>query len=260
MPLQSWSRKIRQYDFTLPWAIQVGKDAESGVTGQLTVTVNNVSIKTSSISSSTEDTSVMFPADTDSGTGAGQIVRGLHKFNTPDASDANSFKQAFRITNSGANDLTIFNIFRSFVKMYPTEQLDSADTTGTDLTDQDKLDYADTYSSISTEGSANNLMYQAALEITANNPFPSNLTSAFSGLSSASTQSEIEAILTSDDFISHYGNLLPVPTLPTTVTILNSSKTSVVTLPTVLAPGDTIVVPLTQELTDQLTNPFKSPI
>ena len=260
MPLQSWSRKVRQYDFTLPWAIQVGKDAESGVDGQVTVTVNNVAIKTSTVSSSTEDTSVMFPADPNSPSAAGQIVRGIHKFNTPTMSDSNSFKQGFRITNSGTNSLTIFNIFRSFVKMYPVEQLDSASTTGTDLTEQDKLDYADTYSSIATSGSASNILYQSALDVIAEVQFPANLVSAFNSLSSESSQADVEEILNSEDFISYYGGQLPVSVLPPVITIFDSNKTSRIDLPVVLAPGETIVVSLVSELESHLANPFKSAI
>lgn len=265
MPLQSWSKKVRQQDFNLPWAFQIGRDPEASAAGHVKVSAlesnTTIEVLNSDITATTEDVNVFFPSFSGSPSGAGQIIRGIHSFSAPNVSaDSSTFNidksYGLRVENTGTCDITIFNCFRSFIKQYPSESIDSASTIGLGLSAQDEADYADTYTGITTIGTALNLSNDAVNMVIAEIPAPSGLVSAFNSLSSSSSNAEIQAVLDSNDFGAYYGNQLPVATAPLAVHIWQVNKTTPVSLPLVLAPGETVTIGLTKDISEYFYRPF----
>ena len=263
MPLQTWSEKVRQNDFSLPWAIQIGKDANFEPTdiAQLKVSVNGVEITTAEVTATTEDINTLFPGNPDSPSGAGQVIRGIHTFEKPATSDnASQYNLSslygVRFTNTGTCDLTVFNLLRSFHKLYPNEAFDSADVSGLGMTPTNETDYVETYNKVSTVGTPENLVYEAAVAAISNVPYPAELVSLFNSLSGESTAEEIAAVVNSSEFQTYYGSTILVPNLPFELVLLDSTKTQKTALPLVLAPGDSFVLSLTKDLSNYLYHPF----
>lgn len=228
MGFRSWSKAIRELDWNVNWSVAVGKNNDSG-NGAINVyirheptsgTPTEIKIVDNGVVTARDIHESLFYEQFESGDSNslinGEIIRGLDSIVAP--TDATDTTQKFKLVveNASALPLTVFDGHVSIRKMYPGESITPAESDDHGLTGSELTDLQGRYTELNTDPKFEGFVYSAQTFIDSD-PFPANLTALFNGLSSASTESELQAVLSSTEYQTYYSTSFPKRPFPATM-------------------------------------------
>ena len=270
MGLRSWSKKLRQQDYSLQWIISAGKESNDAAgTHLLELSLNDTIIQSElPVTKSVEEQSYVNEEfnnilGIDSDTVPGTVFRGLHTLTKPTAStepNPNTLNLSsyyrLKVKNTGSAPVVITSLYSTLRKLYPGESLQDSTFPDNDTSAEDISDFQAIYETIADPTSINHILIAASELI--EESFPSDLTAMFATLTSASTQEEIDTILSSTSFQNYYKNVYPraFNIIQGRIGTIDGSGTFVVqTLPVTLEPNESVIFAITRQVSNYFYNP-----
>lgn len=269
MGLRSWSKKMRQQDYSLQWIVSAGKES-ADATGSHSVDVylNDTTLESNiSIVKSIEETSKLNEefdalANIDTDTAYGQVIRGLSNITKPTASPSTPSKfdlsSYYRLVvkNTGTSPVVITSLYASLRKIYPGETLDQPESHDADCDPADIITFNEIYSAVLDESNPYSSLKLGADMV--NEIYPAELTQLFSGLSSTTAESELSSIINDSAFVDFYKNVFPKSVILPKARFgkLVDGEFVLQELPITLQPNETAAYAFTRHVANYFYNPL----